>query len=128
MKSLPRLLVAAVALAIVLMPLALLADQLPAPLEKKINPGVTTIEYAGQTLRFTTPVSLIINLDPISTTQIRLSVRTYGTTSGPQGAAAATDVNIYWEDFDNDVYNGPPPPTSSPWEGILYTESGYTEK
>jgi hypothetical protein len=126
MKSLPRLLVAGIALAILLMPLAILADQLPLPLEKKVPAGVTTVDYMGQTLKFTTAVPLVVKFEALSDYQIRLTVRTYSGTSGGAQGSSAGSMNIFWEDWSNDVYDGPPP--SEPWEGILNTESGFTEK
>lgn len=127
MKALQRIVVASVVLAVLLAPLALLADQLPAPLEKKITPGVTTIAYAGQNLRFTTDVALVIRFDAMSATQIKLTVKAYGSTS-PSAASGTTDLNIYWENFNTDIYTGPAPPSSQPWEGVLNSESGFTEK
>jgi hypothetical protein len=127
MKALARLLVAGIAVALLVTPLAILADQLPAPLEKKLSPGVTTVDYAGQSLRFTTAVPLVVNFSAISETLIRRQVRSYGAAGGGQGSAAA-NLNIYWENWDNDVYDGPAPPPSAPWEGVLNSESGFTEK
>ena len=126
MKVFTRLLVVSVVLATVLMPLTALADGLPAPLDKKLTPGVHTISYAGQQLRFTTPVSLIVRFEPVSMVEIKLTVRGYGVPSGAQGAAGAA-LNIFWENYYDDVYNGPPP-MDDDWEGILNTESGFTEK
>jgi hypothetical protein len=127
MKVVGRLLVVGFVLAAVLVPLMVVADQLPRPLEKKLTPGVTTVSYAGQDLRFTTPVPLIVKFDALSTTQIRLTVRAYGSVSGggAEGAAGA-DVNIFWENWSNDVYTGPPP--TEAWDAVLDTESGFTEK
>jgi len=126
MKSLPRLLVAGIALAILVMPLAILADQLPLPLEKKVPAGVTSVTYMNQTLRFTTAVPLVIKFEALSDNQIRLTVRTYNASSGGAQGSSSSSMNIHWEDWNNDVYEGPPP--TEPWEGILYTESGFTEK
>jgi len=129
MKALPRILVAGIVLAVLLLPMVLVADQLPAPLEKKIAPGITTIAYAGQNLRFTTDVSLVISFDALSATRIKLTVKLYGTSSsGPSAASGGSDLNIYWENFSTDVYTGPAPSTTQPWEGVLNSESGFTEK
>lgn len=129
MKVVGRLLVAAIVVAVIVLPLTLLADQLPAPLEKKLPSGVTTVSYAGQNLRFTSPTPLVVRLEPVNATRIKLTVRAYGSTSdgGPAGSASALDLNIYWENWSNTVYNGPPP-VSQDWEGVLNTESGFTEK
>jgi len=126
MKSLPRFLVAGIALALLLMPLAILADQLPLPLEKKVPAGVTSVTYMNQTLRFTTAVPLVVKFEALSANQIRLTVRTYNSSSGGAQGSSSSTTSIYWEDWNNDVYDGPPP--TGTWEGILYTESGFTEK
>jgi hypothetical protein len=126
MKVLMRLLVVVVVLAAVLAPLGVSADRLPAPMEKKLSAGIHTINYAGQDLRFTTPVVLMVRLEPLSTNQIKLTVTGYGTSSGAQGVSGV-DMNIYWENFQSDVYDGPAP-INTQWTGVLYTESGFTEK
>ena len=126
MKVLMRLLVVVVVLAAVLAPLGASADRLPAPMEKKLSAGVHSISYAGQGLRFPPPVVLVVRLEPLSTNQIKLTVTGYGTSSGAQGVSGL-DMNIYWENFQNDVYNGPAP-INTQWTGVLYTESGFTEK
>lgn len=127
MKALMRLLVVSAVLAVVLLPLTALADALPAPLEKKLSPGVHTVSYAGQNLRFDSPVSLVVRFEPVSTSQIRLTVRVYGAPSGAQGSSSSSEVTIYWENFESELYNGPPP-VSSDWSEVLNTESGFTEK
>lgn len=125
MKAVTRLLVVGVVLATILLPLTVLAGQLPAPMEKKLTPGIHDITYAGQTLRFDSPVALVIKFDALSTSRIKLTVRTYGTPSPAQGTSGGI-LSIFWENWGSDVYSGPPP--SADWEGVLDTESGFTEK
>lgn len=127
MKVLARLLVVVVVAALLLTPLSVLADQIPMPLQKKIAPGVTTVNYAGQNLRFTTPIGLVVKFDPITETRIRLTVRAYGSASATQGGQVAV-ISIYWENWGSDVYTGSAPTASNPWEGVLNSESGFTEK
>jgi hypothetical protein len=126
MKAVTRLLVVSVVLATILVPLTLFADQLPIPLDKKLSPGVTDVTYAGQTLRFSTPVPLVIRFEPQTITQIKLTVRAYGSPAGGAQGVSGGQLSIYWQNWDTDVYSGPPP--SADWEGILNTESGFTEK
>jgi hypothetical protein len=131
MKVLARLIVAGFVLAAVLTPLTVLADGLPAPLEKKIQPGVTTVTYAGQDLRFTTDVPLFIRCFMLDETRLFLAVRAYGVPSLPGGVPPASspqnEFQIYWENWSSEVHSGPPP-VGEDWEGILNTESGFTEK
>lgn len=127
MKTVSRLAVIGVVLAVILAPVALFGDQLPQPIEKKIPPGVTTISYGGQSLRFTAPITIVIKLEPVTLTQIKLSVWAYGSGSGAQ-TAQGPNLDIYWINFSNTIYSGPTPPDSAPWQGLLDTESGYTEK
>jgi hypothetical protein len=125
MRSFSRLVAVASLLALLAVPFGVFADQIAAPVEKKVQVGTSVVHYAGQSLRFTTPVALIVKLSPVSATEFRLVVSEYGA-NGP--SAGYLVVEIYWEDFGSDVYTGPPPPESEPWDGVLNTESGFTEK
>lgn len=125
MKALPRILCASLLASLLLLPVMAASDQLPAPLEKTILPGTTTISYAGQNLRFTTEVHLRVKLLAISPTQTAISVRVHG--GIPVNPAPGDDaVEIYWSNFDEDLYSGPPP--TEEWGGVLNSESGFTEK
>jgi len=129
MKSLPRLLLVSLAALLVLLPLAASADQIEyhRPAEHSLQPGTHTIAYGGELLRFTTSVTLSVRFENPAPNRIKLIVRTRGTGGsgyGPEG----TNLEIHWEDWDVTVYDGEAPPTSSGWEGILHTESGFTEK
>ena len=125
MKALSRLLVASVMLAVLLVPLASMSDQLYAPMTKTVFPPQETINYGGQTLKFSTDVPLKISLEVVAPGKIRLKFKAHPGTGG--NAPAATTVNIFWEDWSNEIYNGSAPVTE-PWDGILLTESGFTEK
>ena len=112
-------------MALMLFPLAAVSDQLPAPLERSLFPGTSVIYYANQTLTFTTDVPLQVIPLPLDETRIQLKFKTRG---GAQGgsAPAATAVEIFWEDWESEIYSGSAPLTW--WQGILCTESGFTEK
>jgi len=126
MKTLARVLMVAALLSMLALTFVS-AGQLAVPMEKKILPGSpVVVTYAGQNLRFSTPTAIVIRLEPLTETQIRLTVRPYGSAGGAQGASSQNDLIIYWEDFGTNVYTGPPP--EEEWTGILLTESGFTEK
>ena len=125
MKTFPKTILAGIFVALILFPLAAVSDQLPAPLERNIFPGVSVIDYAGQTFTFTTDVPLQVILLPLDQTRIQLKFKFRG--GMPSGSApVAANVEIFWENWDNEIYSGTAP--SSWWIGILLTESGFTEK
>lgn len=125
MKALSRLLLIGVILAALIVPFTAISGELAAPIETSVPPGVTTLHYAGQDLKFTTDVALKIELSAPEPGKIQLIVKARGV---PPGASSAnTEVQIYWENWDNEIYAGPPP-VGEPWSGILLTESGFTEK
>ena len=127
MKILPKVILASVLVALMLLPLAATSDQLPAPLEKTLMPGVTVIDYADQHLRFTTAVPLQLRLLPLDATHIQLQFRARGIQQPGGGSAPSSQtVEIFWEDWNNDIYSGSAP--EGWWSGILATESGFTEK
>lgn len=105
------------------------ADQLPAPLEKDLLPGITTISYAGQSFVFETAVPLHVSFVSKGFTLIELKFKVYSTAASRGGALPASpndQIAIHWNEWNVDVYTGPPP--LGVWEGILNTESGFTEK
>ena len=103
----------------------LMAQQLPMPMQKIIYPGVTTVEYASETLVFTTSVALVAKFQFVSTSEIEVTVRTHS--SGRGGASAPGNLlRIYWQEEDLWLYDGEPP--EDEWIGILQTEGGFTEK
>jgi hypothetical protein len=103
----------------------LMAQQLPMPMQKIIYPGATTVEYASETLVFTTSVPLLAKFHFISANEIEVSVRTHA--GGRAGTNAPGNMlRIYWQDEDRIIYEGEPP--EEEWTGILLTEGGFTEK
>jgi hypothetical protein len=125
MKALSRLLLIGVILAAMIVPFTAISGELAAPLVTSVSPGQTTLHYAGQDLRFTTDVALKIELSAPEPGKIRLTVMARGVPPG--SSSANTQIQIYWENWDNEIYEGPPP-VGEPWSGILLTESGFTEK
>lgn len=124
MKVLPKILLVSVFTVLMLLPLTATADQLPTPIEKNLRVGVTVVDYMGQSLRFTTDVPLQIRLIALDESRIKLQFRTPG--GGGGEGSAVTDLNIFWENWDNEIYSGSAP---EEWETeILLTESGFTEK
>ena len=113
-------------LALLAIPFAAVPQQLPAPVEESVAPGVSTIYYAGQTLRFTTDVPLKVFLSAVAPDRIFLKFRAPASYV-PGGSSTSAVVEVYWENWSNEIYEGPPP-TTPPWEGILLTEGGFTEK
>lgn len=122
MKALSKLVLVCVVVAILLVPFASMSDQLPAPIQRTVLPTQATIEYAGQTLKFTTDVALKVSLTPLGGDRIELKIAAHPSYGGGNAPASAS-VQIFWENWNNVVYNGPPP-----WGVILLTESGFTEK
>ena len=122
MKALSKLMFVSVVVTALLVPLATMSDQLPAPLQKTVLPGQATIEYAGQTLRFTTDVPLKVNLTPLGADRIEIKIVAHPSYGGGN-APANTTVQIFWANWNDEIYDGPPP-----LGAIILTESGLTEK
>jgi len=129
MKAFSRVLTAGIVLALLVMPLAAIAGQMLVPMEKKIAAGTTVVDYAGQSLRFTTPIALVAKFDPVSDVNFRLTVHAYGTPPAASGSSSSgLEFELFWEDFQKQVYNGPPPPSNDPFSEVFLSESGFTEK
>lgn len=127
-RILPRIGLIALGLVFLFGAVSAFGDSLPMPLEKKLPAGETTIEYAGQQLRFTSSVPLFVRLEPISQTQIQYKVRVYPghpIPSGPVGTAE-NNLEIYWVNVGTDIYDGGAP--SGTIEGILNTEGGFVDR
>jgi len=122
MKSISRILASVVLLALVLSPLAVSADQLMLPMEKKLLPGVNIVQYGDQSFRFTAPVRLYVKLNPVTATTIRMEVRIYGSPTG----TSDDPVEIQWMNWGADIHVGTLP--ESGFSALLLTESGMTEK
>lgn len=125
MKAVSRILTAGLVLVLLAAPLAVMSEQMLVPVEKKIQAGTTVVSYGGQSLRFTTPVALVAKFDPVNSVDFRLTVHVYG---DPGPSAMSGEFELVWEDFQKEVYNGPPPPPGDPFSEIFLSESGFTEK
>ena len=129
MKRLTAAITVCLVLSFMLIPAALVADQLPVPMEKSVFPGVTTIQYAGQTLVFTTSTALKVSFRANTANEIEVTVKASGTRStDPYSTTGETtdQLVINWKNFNQDIYDGQPP--TQPWTGVLNTEGGWTEK
>jgi len=122
MRTVSRILVAVALLALVLSPLAVSADQLMLPMEKKLQPGVNIVQYGDQSFRFSAPVRLFVKLNPAGATQIRMEVRIYGSPSG----TSSDPIEIQWMNWGAEIHVGTLP--ESGLLALLNTESGMTEK
>lgn len=103
-------------------------DSLPLPIEKKVSVGESTVLYAGQTLRFTTTVPLLLRLEPMSLTQIQFRIRVhpgYAVPSGPVGSSE-NSLKVHWVNIGTDIYEGGIP--SGVIEGVLNTEGGFVDR
>jgi len=128
MKTLARVLMVGVILSMLLLVYGASAQQTARPVDLKIQAGVPqTINYAGQVLRFASPIGLAVRLEPYNEINIKITIRPVADGSGgPQTVINEDPLHIYWENFGTDVYLAEPP--SAVWTGIMYTESGFTEK
>jgi hypothetical protein len=103
------------------------SEQLVVPIERGIHPGVTTIQYASQTLVFTTAVPLKIKLRVATAGHIELSFKKTNSRDQGQGMAGAStgQTVIFWEQAAEDIYSGFAPDS---WYDIPLGEGGFTEK
>jgi len=127
MKMFKRILATSVALALIVLPLIAFAAGMPLPLEKKVQAGVSTVQYAGQEFRFSSPVALVIKFEPLTETTFKMRFWQYNSAEIP-AASAVTVVDVDWATWGSDVYDGAPPPISNPFENVFFSESGFTEK
>jgi hypothetical protein len=102
------------------------AGEMPLPLEKKITAGTSTLNYAGQTLRITTPVALLVKCDPETPTRFKMTVVIYPGTPFPKGTNVDI-VEIFWTNYSTTVYNGDVP-VIEPFTGWLNTEGGFVDR
>jgi hypothetical protein len=103
------------------------SEELAVPIERGIYPGVTTIQYADQTLVFTTAVPLKIKLRVASAGHVELSFKKADSRDQGRGMAGAAtgQTIIFWEQAAEDVYSGFAPDS---WYDIPLGEGGWTEK
>jgi hypothetical protein len=127
-RLLPRMSVLALGLALLVCAVSASGDEILLPLEAKIRAGETTIDYAGQSFRFTTSVPLYARFEWMSASHIQYKVRVqagYAIPSAPAGTIENT-VEIYWSNADKDIYSGGVP--TGTLEGILNTEGGFVDR
>ena len=122
-----RFVLASLAL-VLLLPLAApcFGQALPAPKTEAIFPGVTRINYAGQVFVFTTTVRLSATFLSVGFDRIQIQVKTNYTLAEGMSLAPGQMVRIYWEEGDENLYDGDPPENG--WMGLVLTEGGLTEK
>ena len=105
--------------------MAAYAEQLPVPKTEAIFPGITRVNYVGETFVFTTTVKLSAKFEVISDNQIQIKVKTAMSPRDMMALAPGEMLRIYWEDGDQILFDGTPP---EEWIGVVLTEGGLTEK
>jgi len=105
--------------------MAAYAEQLPVPKTEAVFPGVTRVQYVGETFVFTTTVKLSARFEVVSDNQIQIKVRTALTPREMTALAPGEMLRIYWEYGDQTLFDGAPP---DEWTGYVLTEGGLTEK
>lgn len=122
-----RAISALLVIAFLTVPSLVASEQLIAPLERGIQPGVTTVQYANQTLVFTTAVPLKIKLMVASAGHVELSFKKAASRDQGQGMAGASagQTVIFWEQAAQDIFEGFAPDN---WTDIPLGEGGWTEK
>lgn len=125
MKRGAKFISALMIVALVAVPVLLSAQQLAVPVDRSVFPGVTTIQYANQTLVFTTPVALRVKLAVLPSGVIQLRFKAQTTASAGQRSASLGQTVIFWQQAAEDLYNGAPPGT---WVDLPFGEGGWTEK
>ena len=126
MKGGTRAISALLIIAFLVVPALPSAQQLAKPIDRSVFPGVTTLQYANQTLVFTTPVALRVKLEvlPSGVIQLRFKAQT-STRYGLQSSTAAGQAVIFWQQASEELYNGVPP---DDWIDVPFGEGGWTEK
>ena len=91
------------------------------------SPGVTTVQYANQTLVFTTAVPLKIKLRVTSAGHVELSFKKAASRNQNESMSGAStgQTVIFWEQAAQDVFEGFAPDS---WTDIPLGEGGWTEK
>ena len=105
--------------------MAAYAEQLPVPKTEAVFPGITRVQYVGETFVFTTTVRLSAKFEVISDNQIQIKIKTALSPREMAALAPGEMLRIYWEDGDQTLYDGTPP---EEWIGVVLTEGGLTEK
>jgi hypothetical protein len=125
MKLGARVISALIVVAFVAAPALLSADQLAKPVDRSVFPGVTTIQYANQTLVFTTPVALRVKLSVLPNGSIQLRLKAQSTQSAGQRSSSLGQAVVFWQEGAQDIFNGAPP---GDWVDVPFGEGGWTEK
>ena len=86
MRRLLAVILVSVAVAAVVAPYLATASQMPVYMVKKLPAGTHVVEYAGQSLRFTTPIAIQAKFAPQTPTVFTLTVSVFDGYSGPPGA------------------------------------------
>jgi hypothetical protein len=127
MMNLKGTISALLVLAFIAAPVAVTADQLALPLDQAVQAGTTTIQYAGQSLTFTTSAPLRVQLSMLTLTEIELRFIEYPPGGGRSGSSASGEtMQVVWDGHGTTIYSGGVP--SSQWEEYVLTESGWAEK
>ena len=120
--------VLALGFALLLCAVSAFGDGVQVPLEKKLPAGESSVEYAGQTIQFTSSVPLFVRFDSLSPSLVQYKVRIqtgFALPSAPIGTSENT-LAIHWVNINTDIYNGGVP--SGTLEGILNTEGGFVDR
>jgi len=127
MKSRVGVLSTLLIVAFLAVPSLVVSDQIATPMERSIFPGVTTVQYSGQTLVFTTAEPLKIKLRVVPAGYVELSFMKAPSRGGSQGArsSAGGQTVVFWEQSAENLYSGFAP---EGWFDIPLTEGGWTEK
>ena len=114
-------------IAFLTVPSLVVSQELAVPIERGIYPGVTTIQYANQTLVFTTAVPLKIKLRVASAGHVELSFKRAASRDQGRGMAGAAtgQTVIYWEQVAEDIFSGF---AQDSWIDLPLGEGGWTEK
>lgn len=127
MKCGTRAISALLIIAFLVVPALPSAQQLAKPIDRSVFPGVTTLQYANQTLVFTTPVPLRVKLEvlPSGVIQLRFRAQTSLRSGLSSTSSTSGQTIIFWQEAAEELYNGTPP---QDWTDVPFGEGGWTEK
>jgi len=115
----------AIALLLVVAPIPSQGDRIPVPVTEAVFPPSARLMYAGESFVFNTTVKLSVTFEFRLPNEIHLKVRV-GVPLQTLSSTVVQNVQIYWEEGNEDLYNGIPP--EGEWTGVILTEGGMTEK
>ena len=134
MKTFSRALIAIMLVCSMAAPTGIVSQPLPGPLDVIVSPGTTPVVYYGQTIVFTTTVTLRLHFEMVSAEEFDLNVQAQHNRShykpkgagGYQAPPGNPQTIIYWQNQAAEMYNDEPP---EDWTaGINTVEGGWTEK